>query len=189
MKVVVYSGHMLDLPDREIERFPARKEQTIKNLMAQQLDQWSIGTGDIAISSAARGGDILFAELCLERQAQVHLLIALPREEFIEASVRIPGTDWVKRFDQVCEQSQVQYLHEKPGAVDEKLNVFERTNLWCLEMAHEMINSEINQPSQGYALLLWDEKPVGDGPGGTAHFARTVKSKNWALAIINPLKY
>ena len=48
---------------------------------------------------------------------------------------------------------------------------------------------EANDPKNLYGLLVWDEKPVGDGPGGTSDFAARVKQLGGHLApIINATK-
>ena len=91
-KIVVSSGHMIDLPDRPNPRFPPVKEGVVRARLAQQLESWGIGANDVAICGGARGSDILFAELCLERGAHVRLFIALPEEEFLKESVRLPGS-------------------------------------------------------------------------------------------------
>ena len=63
-------------------------------------------------------------------------------------------------------------------------SVFARNNL-------RMINSarvEIKDPKNLYGLLVWDEKPSGDGPGGTSDFATRVKRLGGRTKIINPTK-
>ena len=47
---------------------------------------------------------------------------------------------------------------------------------------------EANDPNNLYTLLVWDEKPTGDGPGGTSDFAMRVKKLSGHRAIINPTK-
>jgi hypothetical protein len=36
------------------------------------------------------------------------------------------------------------------------------------------------------ALLVWDQKPTGDGPGGTSDFEANVRDLGGLIAIINP---
>lgn len=181
MKIIVFSGHMVDQPGRTSERFPPRKEKAVRNAISEKLDEWVIGEGDIAICGGARGGDILFAELCQGRGVQVILLIALPKEEFLRESVRLPNSDWEERLNSLMQSSEVRYQHEYYGPPPEGVNVFERNNLWCIETAKEYTGVTDN-----YALLLWDEKPTGDGPGGTSHFYKTVKQLGWSIFVINP---
>ena len=47
---------------------------------------------------------------------------------------------------------------------------------------------EAPSPDNLYALLVWDEKPAGDGPGGTADFAARVREAGGQVAVINPTK-
>ncbi len=62
-KLVVFSGHMIDAPDRRVPRFPLEKEGEIKALLERQLAAMNAGIG---FSSAASGSDILFLEAMLE---------------------------------------------------------------------------------------------------------------------------
>ncbi len=39
-----------------------------------------------------------------------------------------------------------------------------------------------------HALLVWDEKPTGDGPGGTSDFQGRVKNLGGLIEIINATK-
>ena len=52
-----------------------------------------------------------------------------------------------------------------------------------------MINTarvEIRDTANLHAILVWDEKPSGDGPGGTADFAARVRGLGGLLRIVNP---
>jgi tetratricopeptide (TPR) repeat protein len=188
-RVFVASGHMTDAPDRLEkklgERFPQRKEGAVREKLAAQLDKWGVGAGDLAICGSARGADILFAELCADRGAEVWLFLALPDADFLQESVRHPEGDWEDRFyalkarDNVKSFSQPERLKSPPKGT----SVFSRNNLWMLNTARV----EANDPSKLYAALVWDEKPTGDGPGGTSDFAARVKQLGGRLApIINP---
>jgi tetratricopeptide (TPR) repeat protein len=183
-KVVVSSGHMIDRPDRAEERFPPRKEGVVQERIAEQLEVWGVGAGDLAICGGARGGDILFAELCADRGAEVWLFLALPEGEFLEKSVRLPNSDWEERFftlrdrEDVKVSLQVERLKWPPKGT----SVFSRNNLWIINTARV----EANHPEDLYAVLVWDEQPTGEGPGGTSDFAARIKELGGRLAIINP---
>jgi hypothetical protein len=185
-KVVVSSGHMIDRPDRPEERFPPRKEGVVQERIAEQLQAWGVGAGDLAICGGARGGDILFAELCADRGAEVWLFLALHEGEFLEKSVRLPDSDWEQRFfalrdrEDVKVSLQIERLKSPPKGT----SVFSRNNLWIINTARV----EANDPKDLYAVLVWDEKPTGEGPGGTSDFAARVKQLGGRLAIINPTK-
>jgi len=190
-KVVIASGHMIDEPDRVQqglgERFPPTKEGVVRDCIANQLERWAIGAGDLAICGAARGGDLLFAELCSERGAEVWLYLALPEADFLEASVRLPNSNWEERYFNLRDRQGVQVFlqSDRLKSPPKDASVFTRNNLWMLNTARV----EANDPKNLYALVVWDEKPTGDGPGGTSDFAARVKKLGGRIAPpINPTK-
>ncbi len=190
-KTLVFSGHMIDRPDREKPRFPPSKENIVAQKLASQLQAWNIGKDDLAICGGACGGDILFAEACINLGAAVKLYIPLPETEFIDRSVYIANTDWEKRYHKLSNHPQVskEYLQDYQEKLpdEEKLpkdiSVFARNNLWIIDTAKKITSS-----GNLYALLVWDEKPVGDGPGGTSDFAHKIQESGGHIAIINPTK-
>ena len=190
-KVVIASGHMIDLPDRVAkglgERFPAGKEGVVRDCIARQLEHWGVGAGDLAISGGARGADLLFAEICAERGAEVWLYLALPEAEFLETSVRLPNSDWEERYFKIRDRDGVKVFlqSDRLKSPPKAASVYARNNLWMINTARV----EANDPKNLYALLVWDEQPSGDGPGGTSDFAARVKQLGGHLGpIINPTK-
>jgi tetratricopeptide (TPR) repeat protein len=181
-KVAVASGHMIDKPGRKPERFPESKSEAVRQLIRAQLGEWQIGQGDLAVCGGARGADILFAEEALRRGAKVRLMLALPVEKFIEASVWLPAGKWAERFHDLLPQCEVVCQDDRLGPPQNQDAVFARTNLWMLNTARV----EAAEVSRLYALLVWDENPKGDGPGGTADFASRAGSTGASLRIINP---
>ena len=180
-KVFVFSGHMIDAPDRREKRFPPSKEAAVKQRLEQILADWGAGPGDLAISGAARGGDILFAEACQKRGAYVRLLLPKREGDFIENSVRLPGSNWVARFNALMDKCEAWFQDDHLGPAPEGASVHARNNLWILNTGRVEA-----RPRQLYAALVWDEKPTGDGPGGTSHFASESHRLNAHLEIVNP---
>ena len=183
-KVAVASGHMIDAPGRPSERFPPRKEDAVREKMAAQLDAWKIGKGDLAICGGARGADILFGELCADRGAEVWLLIALPENEFLEQSVRLPNSNWESRYYDLRSRDGVKLFlqPDRLKAPPKGTSPFARTNLWMVNTARV----ELTDLKDLYGLLVWDEQPTGDGPGGTSDFAARIKTLGGRIAVINP---
>jgi hypothetical protein len=188
-KMVVCSGHMIDQPNRNEPRFPSHKEAVVRQQIAEQLGAWGIGSGDLAICGGAQGTDLLFAECCVALEAQVYLLIALPEEEFLRRSVHLEGADWEGRYFEVAKQSNVSKFFQEDflkdlspelNAID---NVFARNNLW-------MIHTALDAGATGelFAILVWDEKETGDGPGGTSDFEQLIRQSHGTVAVINPTK-
>lgn len=188
-KVVVCSGHMIDQPNRKEPRFPFYKEAVIRQQIAQQLSIWGIGTGDLAICGGAQGADLLFAECCVALGAQVFLLIALPEDEFFRRSVHLEGADWESRYFEVAKKPNVSKFFQEDflknfspelNGID---NVFARNNLWMFQTALAVVKM-----GELFAILIWDEKATGDGPGGTSDFADRVRASEGEVAVINPTK-
>jgi len=102
-KLVVFSGHIIDAPDRRTPRFPLAKEGEVKEGLEKQLAAMNAGIG---FSSAASGSDILFLEAMLARCGVIHLVLPWPAEEFVKTSVAIAGDgSWVERFHKVLDRA------------------------------------------------------------------------------------
>jgi hypothetical protein len=183
-KVVICSGHMVDKPERDDGRFPASKEVVVRDKIARLLAAWDVGKGDLAICGGACGGDILFAEECQRRGASVRLMLALPRPDFVSMSVAFAGNDWVRRFHQLANTCEVADQISRLGKPPADLDVFCRCNLWMLNTARV----EVGPADQLLCVLVWDEKPTGDGPGGTSDFAARIRDLGGVVEIINPTK-
>jgi tetratricopeptide (TPR) repeat protein len=183
-KVVICSGHMIDAPDRKTPRFPKEKAEVVRAKIAQQLEQWKIGAGDLAVCGGACGADMLFAEECLRRGAQLRLLLAQEIDDFVRDSVRHAGNDWVQRFYALREKADVATQPERLGKAPNDVSIYARTNLWIINTARV----EAADSGKIRALLVWDEKPTGDGPGGTSDFEQKVRNLGGLVEIINPTK-
>ena len=183
-KVVICSGHMIDKPDRKTTRFPLGKAEAVRAKIAQQLEQWKVGGGDLAVCGGACGADILFAEESLRRGAQLRLLLAQEVDDFIRDSVRHAGNDWVQRFHVLREKAEVATQPDRLGKGPNDVSIYARANLWIINTARV----EAADPGKIYALLVWDEKPRGDGPGGTSDFQQKVCDLGGQVEIINPTK-
>lgn len=174
---------MIDAAGRGEARFPPAKEGAVRQRIAEQLARWNVGSKDAGICGGACGADILFAEACLERGARVLLLIPLPEDQFLARSVAFADADWEARYRALRARCETRFQHTALGPPAKGENAFERNNLWCLDTAYALVPSE-----RVRAILVWDGKPAGDGPGGTADFAARVKRSGGDLAVINPTR-
>ena len=181
-KVFLFSGHMIDRPDRAEPRFPADKESIAASCIAQALDNLGAGPCDLAYAQGAAGGDILFAEACLARGLNFQMLLPFPEAEFIAASI-LPsanGEAWRQRYLNLRQRLTVpprllpDDFEARPSAKDgssldkcDQLDPYARCNLWLLSSAL----------SPGFTRLrficLWNGGG-GDGPGGTAHMVMKI---------------
>jgi class 3 adenylate cyclase/tetratricopeptide (TPR) repeat protein len=174
-KLVVFSGHMMDAPDRRTPRFPAAKEGEIKQLLEKQLAAMNAGIG---FSSAASGSDILFLEAMLARGGTIHLVLPWPAEEFVKTSVEIAGGDWSERFEKVlAKAASIRILGElyMPGSA----TGFEYCNLAMNGLARIFARSldlEITP------LAVWDG--FAGAPGGTGSFVRYWRNHRVPVKVV-----
>jgi hypothetical protein len=101
--------------------------------------------------------------------------------EFIKESVRLPGSNWVDRFNALMNSCEHWFQDDHLGDPPEDASVHARNNIWILSTGRCEA-----RPRQLYAALVWDEVPTGDGPGGTSHFANEALRLNAQLEIVNP---
>ncbi|MCU1361155.1 MAG: hypothetical protein JWN99_2444 [Ilumatobacteraceae bacterium] len=174
-KVVVVSGHLTDEPGRPAPRFPEAAVPRVADEICRQLDAFGFGAHDVLICGGARGADLLAAEEALRRGASVRLCLAVDRDEFVETSVRMKGTDWVQRFETVASKSDVRAQPVPPDGQ----NVYEAANRWMIRQA------EASQATDRRALIVWDGRD-SNRRGGTADFAKRAADAGIHLVRIDP---
>jgi class 3 adenylate cyclase/tetratricopeptide (TPR) repeat protein len=173
-RVVVFSGHMIDYPvghplrrpDRP-DRFPPdpELERAVLEALRRELETLNATVG---YSSAACGSDLLFAEVMLERGAELHVVLPFDKGDFYQTSVDFDEEGmqpWRARFERVLEAAtEVHYATKEHFLGDEVLFRY------------------VNSVTQGLALLRADQ--LGVDPcamvvidpasqalvGGTAYF-------------------
>ncbi len=179
-KVFLFSGHMIDAPDRETARFPNEKAPLVADAIRNQLITLDAGPDDLAICSGACGGDLIFAEAAL--QLKLHLEVRLPFEipEFLQNSVSFAGNDWQERFYQVKQHPNTVLLimSDELGQLPDNTNAYERNNLWQLYSALSWGAEKV------HCICLWDGRS-GDGPGGTQHMHDSVKQRSGQVHVLD----
>jgi tetratricopeptide (TPR) repeat protein len=186
-KVFLFSGHMIDRPDRAEPRFPADKEPIAAARIDELLDNLGAGPNDLAFAQGAAGGDILFAEACLARGVPFQMLLPLEEPDFIEASI-LPsanGEAWRRRYlalrDKLTLPPRIMPDELGPLPCDRdgrEMDAFERCNLWLLYSALTQGLSRVR------FICLWNGGG-GDGTGGTAHMVREVKRRTGQVSWLD----
>ena len=108
--VLLFSGHMVDAPDRETPRFPPAMEPDVAASIERTLDALGPTGDDLAVCSGACGGDLLFAEAALKRGVRVELYLPFDEATFVGRSVDFAGADWHARFDAVRSASALHLI-------------------------------------------------------------------------------
>ena len=177
--IFLFSGHMVDRPDRKEPRFPPKKEVIVAQKISKALDDFQAGSEDIALCGGACGGDLLFAEACLKRNIKLEIRIPFDEATFIKNSISFAGEKWVERFYQAVnhDKTSLMIMPEELGPLPEKEDPYARNNLWQLFTALAWGLEKIN------FICLWNRK-TGDGPGGTEHMYNTVSNYSRNVKII-----
>ena len=201
-RVLVFSGHMIDAPDRKTPRFPAAKESIAREKIKEAvLKEINTGGGVAAgYAGSASGGDILFLEVCAELGIPTRLYLGLQPQLFVTASVMKAGSDWVRRFwdihDEHSRRKQVRVLSGATDVTDQSeylpawlrakpnYNIWQRTNLWILFNALAEACDEKSGDPNVTLIALWDGAG-GDGPGGTEDLVQKVEALGARSEIIN----
>ena len=187
-RMLVFTGHRLDAPGRKQPRFPNREEtiriarEKLKTVVAEEL-QRNGGTGS-GIGGGASGGDMLFHEVCEELGVSTALFLAVPKEQFVVASVQDAGPEWVERFYRLCERQHPvvlassnalpKWLSDKPD-----YTIWQRNNLWILHHALAEVGG-----ANVIVIALWNGE-AGGGPGGTADMIQQAKARGAKTLIID----
>jgi hypothetical protein len=179
--VVVFTGHMIDAPDREQPRFPPEIEGAIAEAIDAKLEELNAGFG---FSGAACGADILFLEAMMKR-GQTHIVLPFTAAEFLKTSVAITtDSSWPARFK--CALERAENLTIASGAPSDWGGiVFEYANLLLLGLAR-LRSRALDTDLVG--LAVWDHKP-GDGPGGTAETIKSWRQRGLEVVEISPRDY
>ena len=159
-RIGLFTGHMLDRPDRPSARFPAALEETVRAEIEACVERRDVRIG---YCSLACGGDMLFAESILKRGGEVHIFLPFNIEEFIKSSVRfIPRDDLVERFHRVLDNAaSVRILNEHGDPDDGAAYDFcNRVLAGSAILKSQFLGMDIAP------ILLWDGNR-GDGGGGT----------------------
>ena len=183
--VVVFSGHMIDHPDRSLTappRFPsnAALERKVAAAIAAELDAVNATVG---FSSAASGSDILFAEQMLRRGAELHIVLPFAREDFYLTSVDFGIAhlaEWRARFDAVLERAtQVHHATEEKYLGDDVLLDFGNKVMQGLAITRAR---ELGVEPSAIAVA---EPGASRFIGGTAHFVTRWKAGSRKAVVIN----
>jgi tetratricopeptide (TPR) repeat protein len=179
-QVFLFSGHMIDAPDRKEPRFPPEKEPIAAKAIADKLDALGAGPEDLALCGGACGGDLLFAEACLARGLKLELRIPFDEPTFIRKSVAFAPGSWTDRYYHVKDNPNTKLfvMPDELGPTPKETNPYARDNLWQLYTALSW------GPDKVRFVCLWNREG-GDGPGGTEHMYETVQKYSGRVYVLD----
>ena len=166
--VLHYCGHLI--------REDAHAVDGVGALVEEFLGQRNVG---FAYGSLASGSDILIAELLLERDVELHVVLPFGLEEFEEVSVAPAGAEWQQRFRQCLDRaSSITYASDSAYAGDDELFSYNSR----IAMGHAL-NRSVYLDVEAEQLAVWDGQPV-QGTAGTARDVETWRHTGRATHVI-----
>jgi hypothetical protein len=168
---LVFTGHMVDRGGRSPPRFAPELEDAarieIEWCIARHTGGWS-KAGVKGFASLARGGDILFHEICRNFGFNTVIVLPFSLDFFLKTSVEgAEGGNWPQRFRKLWD--------ETPPARRYDLGLPQSDEAYAI--CNERI-LELAQPEGAVQLIaIWDGGG-GDGPGGTADLIERVKGSS-----------
>ena len=173
--VVHYCGHRISAEGR----FPDEAEAEVASLIEAEVARLTPG---YAYGALASGADILWAEALLRHGAELHVVLPMVRDGFIESSVAPSGDGWVTRFDRCFAAAKtVTYATDDAFLADDVLYRYGTELAMGLALLRgRYLDAEVRQ------LAVWDGGPA-NGKAGTAIDVDTWRRGNRAVTVVEPL--
>ena len=169
---------MVDLPSRPRPRFPPRIEAAAAHEIAAAMDRrlGHIDVGDVvAISSLARGGDILFQEHAAGRRLASYIVLPFEPSVFVQKSVAGVATgDWEARFWRIWNRTPAEQREVMSVPADD--NPYAACNQRQLEIAQ--------QRADEIALIALSDG-TADGAGGTQDMIERARDAGGQADVID----
>jgi class 3 adenylate cyclase len=176
--VVVFTGNMIDRPDRSTPRFPATIEASVRAALTEQL----AALKPVAVyGSAACGADILCLEAARELGCETHIVLPFPPAEFRSTSVDFARGSWGERFEQAlaaADSVTIASDHRASGSAA----AFEYANLILSGMGE--LRAQVLDTSLR-ALAVWDPRIEGLA-GGSASLVSLWERRGLAVEHVHP---
>ena len=177
-RALLFTGHMVDLPTRLQPRFPPYMEAAASHEIAAAMDRGleRVDAAEvIAISSLARGGDILFQEHAAARRLASYIVLPFEPEVFLQKSVSgVPTGDWEARFQRIWNRTPRDQREVMAASADG--NPYEACNQRQLEIARRSADDLV-------LIALFDG--TADGAGGTQDLIARARAAGGRVDVID----
>lgn len=184
-QVFIFSGHPIDPPGRAELRFPPAMEKETRDRIGKALDKFQADHHDLAVTcGAAAGGDIIFIEVCLERNMTVEVHLPFEEGRYLQRSVSYAGDQWIERFYNIRNNANVKIWLQPDylGRVKFGDNMYERNERWAL------YSSFIHGLDRMRLIALWDGL-MEDNPGGPDKMIDRVRQLGGITEHLNTTKF
>ena len=187
-RVLLFTGHRVDAPDRSTPRFPPAKEMEARAMILEAVKREKENPNGqlFGISGGASGGDILFHEVCEDLGIPSQMYLVLPKSDYVKASVADGGPGWVERFNRLFDKFQPKILSDSDQLprwlrAKKDYSIWQRSNLWMLHNALFLSQDHLT------LIALWNGA-TGDGPGGTEDMVKRAQDRGARFILLDARK-
>ncbi|WP_294537073.1 hypothetical protein [uncultured Rhodoblastus sp.] len=168
---LVFTGHMVDLPGRSPPRFPPERVDAARVEIERRIARQTEGRSTSSVNgfaSLARGGDILFHEICRSFGFDTIVVLPYSPDLFLKTSVEgAEGGDWPQRFKKLWDATPPARRHDLGLPKTDEAYAVCNTRILDLARRH----------GEAQLIIVWDRR-AGDGPGGTADFVERASANS-----------
>lgn len=180
--IVAFSGHMTDAPDRAKPRFPESHVAEVRERVRGVLQ--NLRGPLFGVSSAARGGDLVFIRSVLELGGSSIVLLPFPPADFKRTSV---GQGWDPEFDELIYSKRVDLRPPLravcPSDADAQNAAFAECNDQIVDVAAKL--AQTHGVTDALFLALYKQTGA-DALGGTMDAFERWRKTGGRLEIIEP---
>lgn len=187
MSVLLFTGHRIDGPDRQLARFPPALVPSVQLRIRGALAGMAVlAPLRAAVCSLAAGGDLLFAQACLQHHIKLFIVLPFRQADFVPQSVTYAKAAghkfaWLKLYRRVLRAaSKVEF--SSPAAAHPGGHQFLHCNQMMLERAQQLAAAAHTSVQ---ALLLLEPGPQALA-GGSQHFRTLLRKQGINLRQMLP---
>jgi prophage DNA circulation protein len=177
--LLAHAGNRIDAEDRTEPRFPSARVGRVTTVIARAL-------GDLrpssVVSAAANGADLIVLAEAQRLAIATHVVLPLPAEAFLEASVAGSDPSWVELFCQVLDTAGT-----SPGSTIETLDLAAEST-WYL-VANGLILERaraVARPDEAIVAMTVRPTEGETPPSATDDFARLAEDAGLTVLTLDP---
>ena len=171
---LVFSGHMIDAPNRQHPRFPASQEDVAAARIRQAIEEIAAAAAEgqeriVGLAGVPDGGDLLFHEACHQLGVETLVLLPVPELVYRATAMTRQASRWADRYHAALRNASavltLAHTDTLPGWLQARpdYSTWQRDNQWILR--HAWATATI---CNGSRCSRYGTARPGDGPGGAA---------------------
>jgi tetratricopeptide (TPR) repeat protein len=178
-RVLAYTGHRTDAPDRNPPRFAEAKVSAVRLALREKIKRYGALHG---FGGAAAGTDILVLKELVARSLTATVVLPFPRDDFVGLSVG--SGHWKKAFDDLTRQPGIDFMAPLQLTLPPREQLADAFAAGNLEIQRRAIDYAKRLDEVPVVIAVWDGK-LGDGPGGTADTVNLWRFEGYEVDVID----